>query len=206
ITGTIANLRWVDWDSFNVNFFVIANPGTLEGFPSTYISSFYLPPAHKELLIDLIKRFPSITVIDVDAILTEVRAIMTQVSRTVEFVFGFTVLAGIIVLLAALQTTPDERSRESALLSSLGACRRQILAGLAAEFLCLGLLTGILAAFAATLVEATLAQYVFKMDVVVNPLVWLIAPLVCTAVITVFGLAGTRRVLRTPPLAVLRRI
>ena len=206
VTGTVANLRWVDWDSFNVNFFVVANPGTLEGFPSTYISSFYLPPTHKELLINLIKRFPSITVIDVDAILTEVRAIMAQVSRTVEFVFGFTVLAGIIVLLAALQTTHDERSRESALLSALGASRRQILAGLAAEFASLGLLTGILAAFAATLVEAVLAQHVFKMDVVVNPLVWLIAPLVCTAVITVFGLAGTRHVLRTPPLAVLRRV
>lgn len=206
VSGRIANLRFVDWDSFNVNFFVIASPGTLEGFPATYISSFHLPPAQKAVLTSLIRRFPSVTVIDVDAILTQVRRIMDQVTRAIEFVFGFTALAGIIVLVAALQTTHDERSREAAVLSALGASRRQILGGLSAEFACLGLLTGILAAFAATAVEATLSHFVFRMDVTVDPLVWLIAPLVCTAVIVAAGLMGTRSVLRTPPLAVLRHI
>lgn len=206
ISGTIANLRRVDWDSFNVNFFVIANPGSLEGFPATYISSFHLPAADRQTLIDLVRRFPSVTVIDVDAILSQVRAIMNQVTRTIEFVFGFTALAGIIVLIAALQTTHDERSRESALLSALGASRRQILAGLGAEFACLGLLTGLLAAVAATGVEAALAHYVFRMDIIINPLLWLIAPLASTVVITACGLLGTRSVLRTPPLAVLRGV
>lgn len=204
LNGVIASLRWVDWDSFNVNFFVIADPGSLENFPATYISSFHLG-ANKQVLLDLVRQFPSISVIDVDAILTQVRRIMDQVVRTIEFVFGFTVLAGVIVLLAALQTTHDERSRESALLCALGASRRQILAGLSAEFICLGLLTGVLAAFAATAVEAVLASLIFKMDIVVNPRVWLIAPLVCTVVVTVCGLAGTRRALLTPPMTVLGR-
>jgi putative ABC transport system permease protein len=204
LSGAITSLRWVDWDSFNVNFFVIASPGSLEAFPATYISSFHLGK-DKQVLLDLVRQFPSITVIDVDAILTQVRRIMDQVVRTIEFVFGFTVLAGIIVLLAALQTTHDERSRESALLCALGASRRQILAGLSAEFICLGLLTGLLAAFAATAVEAVLASLIFKMDIVVNPRVWLIAPLVCTVVVTACGLAGTRRALRTPPVTVLGR-
>jgi putative ABC transport system permease protein len=157
-------------------------------------------------MLDLVKKFPSITVIDVDAILTEVRRIMDQVIRTVEFVFGFTLLAGVVVLLAALQTTNDERSYESALLSSLGANRHQILSGLVAEFVCLGLVAGLMAALAATALEAVIANLIFKMDIMVNPWVWLVAPLISVAVIVAGGLAGTRKVLNTPPMVVLRKV
>lgn len=205
VTGEIANIRSVQWDTFNANFFVIANPGTLDNFPATYITSFYLAQTDKDLIIDLVKTFPSVTVYDVEALITEVRKIMDQVIRTVEFVFGFTILAGIVVLAAALQTTHDERTYESALLSTIGAGRRQILAGLAAEFICIGMIAGILAAFSATLVEVVLAKYVFNLDIVINYLVWLIAPFVCTAVILVAGLAGTWRVLSTPPIIALRQ-
>ncbi|MEX2525769.1 MAG: FtsX-like permease family protein [Gammaproteobacteria bacterium] len=206
ITGTVSNLRWVEWDSFHVNFFVVANPGTLEDYPATYISSFYIPDTHKELLIELVRNFPSITIIDVDAILTQVRSVMEQVVRAIEFVFIFTVLSGIVILIAAMQTTHRERIHESAQLSTLGASRGQILAGLIAEFVCLGLLTGILAAFAATVVEVLLAEYVFKMHIVINPLVWIIAPLASTLIITACGLLGMRSVLNTPPMTVLRRV
>ncbi len=205
VTGKITSLREVQWDTFNVNFFVVANPGTLDNYPASFITSFYLPPQDKDLIIDLVRTFPSVTVYDVDALISEVRRIMEQVVRTIEFVFGFTLLAGIVVLAAALQTTHDERSYESALLSAIGAGRRQILAGLAAEFICIGMIAGILAAWSATLVEVILAKYVFKMDIVVNYLVWLIAPLSCTAIITIAGLAGTWRVLSTPPVIALRQ-
>ncbi len=205
VTGRIASTRRVQWDTFNANFFVIANPGTLDNYPANYITSFYLDKDDKHLIIELVKAFPSVTIYDVDALITEVRKIMEQVIRTVEFVFGFTLLAGLVVLAAALQTTHDERSYESALLSVIGAGRRQILAGLAAEFICIGMIAGILAAFSATLVEVVLAKYVFDMDIVINYLVWLIAPLACTAVILVAGLAGTWRVLSTPPIITLRQ-
>ena len=205
VTGRIANTRVVDWDSFNANFFVIANPGTLDNYPANYITSFHLAPADKNLIIDLVRSFPNVTVYDVDALISEVRKIMDQVIRTVEFVFGFTLLAGIVVLAAALQTTHDERSYESALLSTIGAGRKQILVGLAAEFICIGMIAGILAAFSATLVEVVLAKYVFKMDIVINYMMWLIAPLTCTAIILVAGLAGTWRVLSTPPIITLRQ-
>ncbi len=205
VTGTIANTRKVQWDTFNANFFVIANPGTLDNYPASFITSFYLDPSARDLIIDLVKSFPSVTVYDVDALIAEVRKIMDQVIRTIEFVFGFTLLAGIVVLASALQTTHDERTYESALLSAIGAGRRQILAGLAAEFVCIGLIAGILAAFSATLVEVILAKYVFNMDIVINYLVWLIAPLACTAIITTAGLAGTWRVLSTPPILALRQ-
>ncbi|MBF8269454.1 MAG: FtsX-like permease family protein [Gammaproteobacteria bacterium] len=204
VTGKITSIRWIDWDSFDVNFFVVANPGALDGYPGTWLTSLYLPPEQKSLVIDLVRNFPSVTVIDVDAIVIQVRTIMNQVIRTVEFVFGFTLLAGLVVLLAALQTTHDERIRESALLSALGANRKQILASLIAEFLCLGLAAGVLAAFAATIIEAVLAEFIFRMEIVINPWVWLIAPSICLLLIVSGGLAGTRKVLKTPPMVALR--
>lgn len=204
ISGKVKNLRWVEWDSFNVNFFVIANPGIINDFPATYITSFYLPSDKRLLLSQLLQTFPSVTIFDIDALLTQVRVIMEQVINTIEFVFIFTLLAGIVVLLAAIQTTHAERNYEAGLLSSMGASRQQILASLSAEFLTLGLIAGILAAFAATLVELALAEFVFKIDIAINPWVWLIAPIVCTVIIVAGGLIGTRAALKEPPMQVLR--
>ncbi len=205
VTGAVANTRWVDWDTFNVNFFVVASPATLDGFPTTYITSFYLPRENRPVLNELIKNWPSVTVFDVDTILRQVRLVMEQVVRAVEFISGFTLLAGIIVLFAALQTTHDERRRETALLTTLGARRGQVLAGLLAEFAVLGLIAGVIAALNATVAEFLLAEYVFKMDFTFSPLVWLVTPLLCTAIIIGAGLAGTRKVLSTPPMLTLRQ-
>ncbi len=206
VTGTVANLRGVDWDTFDVNFFVIANPGTLDDYPTTYITSLHLPPERKRLLIDLIRAYPNVTVFDVDTILGQVRNVMEQVIRAIEFVFGFTLLAGVIVLLSALQTTHDERRYESALLTTLGAGRNHVLTGLFAEFAFLGLVAGIISALAATAAQILLAEYVFKIDVTVNPWVWLITPLLCTLIIVTAGLLGTRKVLSTPPMVALKQV
>jgi putative ABC transport system permease protein len=205
LTARITSLREVEWDSFNVNFFVVASPGALEGAPASYVTSFYLPPDSRNVIIDLVKTFPSITVYDVDALITQVRKIMDQVIRTIEFVFGFTILAGIVVLVAALQTTHTERSYESALLSTIGASRNQIRSGLIMEFLSIGLIAGVLAAISATLIEALLAKYVFNMSIIINIKIWFIAPLICTFIIVAVGMAGTRRVLFTPPIVTLRQ-
>ena len=142
---------------------------------------------------------------DVDSILIQVRGIMEQVVKAVEFVSGFTLLAGIIVLLAALQTTHDERRRETALLNTLGAGRGHVLTGLVAEFALLGLVAGTVAALTATVAEMLLAEYVFHIDIAVNPWVWLVTPLLSTLVVVVGGLAGTRKVLSTPPMLALRQ-
>ncbi len=205
VTGKVTSLRSVDWDSFNANFFVVANPGSLSSFPATYITSFYLPHDRRALLTRLVRAFPSVTVIDVDAILHQVRAIMEQVAKTVQFVFMFTIAAGVIVLLAALQSTHDERRVESALLQSLGAERRRIVAGLAAEFLALGAVAGILAALGAAFTEALLAHFVFHLEIHINAWLWLLGPVACILVIVPAGLLGTWRVLFTPPVEILRQ-
>ncbi|MBI2969992.1 MAG: hypothetical protein HYY36_04555 [Gammaproteobacteria bacterium] len=204
VGGTVRNLRSVEWDSFNVNFFVITSPGALDGAPLTYISSFYLAPDDRTLLRDLVGRFPSITVIDVAAVLDQVRIIVARVSGAVEFVSIFTLLAGLIVLLAALQTTHEERRREAALLRTLGAVRGGIVAGLAAEFLVLGVIAGSLSAVAAAAIEWMLGRFVFQIAVTPGPWLWLAGPAACIALIVLAGLAGTRSVLSTPPGEVLR--
>jgi putative ABC transport system permease protein len=206
ISGTVRSIRTVDWDTFNVNFFVIANPGALDGLPATWITSFYLPNERRGLLVDVVRRFPSVTVIDVAALIDQVRAIMEQVSRTVEFVFGFTLLAGVLVLFATLQNTHDERRLEAAVLRSLGAGRDAILKSLAAEFLALGVVAGLLAACGATAIHWLLARFVFELPFEFNALLWVLGPASCTLVVVGTGVAGTRQVLQVPPMVALRSV
>lgn len=204
LRGRVANLRFVEWDSFNVNFFVVANPGVLENYPATYITSFHLPAARRAALNRLVRTHPSVTVIDVDALLSQVRRIMDQVARTIEYVFGFTLLAGLIVLYAALSTTHDERRHECALLAALGARRRQIFAQLAAEFGCLGLVAGFMSGFTASLCAFLLCERVLQIDFTVNPWVFVAGMLAGLGIVLTAGLLGTARIAAQPPLSALR--
>ncbi len=206
VSGIVKNLRFVEWDSFNVNFFVMSDPQTLGDYPAAWITSFYLPSSDRKVLNEIVQRFPSVTVFDVDAILTQVRTLMERVIRTVEYVFLFTVLSGIVVLFAALQTTHDERRHESALLKALGAKHRIILHSLIIEFAVLGLIAGLLSALGASLVAALLAEFVFRMSFALNTSVFVIGPLVGVSIVIISGLLGTRRVLSTPPIAALRQV
>ncbi len=204
VTGTVANLRALEWGSFRVNFFVLTPPGMLEGFPATWISSFHLNPAQKSMLPALIQAFPSVTVVEVDALLNRAQALMGQAARGVEFLFFFTLLAGCCVILATIQASQDERRRECAILRTLGASRRRVRQGLLVEFLVLGLLAGTSAAAGATLLEGLLAREVFDIAYAPNPWLWLVGIAGGAGVIGILGLLGTRGVLSQPPLGTLR--
>ncbi len=206
VTASVQSVRTVDWDSFRVNFFVVAPPGLLQDYPATYITSFHLPDDQRGLLLELLRRFPSVTVIDVDALLSKVREIMQRADQGMRYVFLFTLLAGFTVLLAAIQSTLDERRHEGAILRTLGADRKDVRRGLLAEFLTLGALAGGLAAFAATLLSAWLAAEVFHFSYHGNPWVWLSGVVGGSLGIGFAGLLGTRMVLRHPPMESLRRL
>jgi putative ABC transport system permease protein len=206
IDGRITNLREVDWDSFQVNFFVIAPPALLADYPATFITSVYLPPADKALLGDMVKTFPNVTVIDVEAVMAKVRQVMDRVTLAMEYVFLFTLLAGLVVLAAAIQATRDERLRDGAILRTLGASRRQLLLGLAAEFVTLGLLAGVLAAAAASAIGYVLATQVFHFAYHANPWLWLVALLAGGAGIGLAGTVATAAIVRRPPLQTLRAL
>lgn len=202
---TIASLRTVDWESFNPNFFMVFPPQTLDGLPATWIGATYIAPSQRGALVELLRALPTITVIDIDAILDQVRRVVDQASRAVEFVFVFTLLAGTVVMLAAINASRDERLRESAMLRALGAGRSTVVRGLASEFVVLGALAGLLGAIAATGVGWLLAERVFEFDYRIDPLVWLVGLGAGGLGIGLVGIAATRSVLRVPPLAVLRR-
>jgi putative ABC transport system permease protein len=206
VSGRVANLRAVDWDSFRVNFFVIGTPNLLEGYPTSFVTSFYLPREREALLDDLVRRFPNLTVIDVAAVMERVRAIMDRVALAMEYVFAFTVLAGVLVMWAAIGATHDERLRESALLRTLGGSRGQLRAGLAAELAALGLLAGLVGALGASVVARLVATQVLNLPYAGNPWLWLAGPLGGTVLVVTAGWLVLRRVVEAPPVAVLRQL
>lgn len=201
----VANVRTVEWDNFRINFFLVTTPGAMAGRPATYVTSVHLSPDQKPLLTDLIRAFPSITAFDVEAILNQVRSVIGQVVQAVEFVFLFTLAAGVMVLYAALQSSIEERLQEGAMLRALGARRKQLRLGLLGEFVALGLLAGVLAALAAALVGLVLADQV--LDLSYRPQMQLLwwGALLGGIGVGLAGLWGSRSVLQQPPLAVLRR-
>lgn len=206
VSGRVASLRKLEWDSFNVNFFVLGAPGMLETYPASYITSFHLPAQAKPMLAELVRVFPNVTVIDVDALMSRVRDIMDRVSHAVEFVFAFTLAAGLAVLFAAVQSTREERLREAAVLRTLGARGAHIRGALWTEFLVLGALSGLLAAAAATALGFVLATVVFDFGYDFDGWVWLAGTVGGAVGVGLAGLAGTRAVLKQPPLWTLRRM
>ena len=203
-SGHITSVRDVDWDSFRVNFFVIGPPALLADQPQTYITSIHLPDALESEKNRWLREFPAVTAIDVAALLAQVRSVIEQATRAVEYVFLFTLFAGLTVLYAAVQATREVRRRETALLRTLGARRQQIRNGLLAEFGTLGLLSGLLAAVIASAVGGLLAWQVFGFEYSVNPMTFVFGIVGGTLGIGLAGWLGTRRVLDLAPLRVLR--
>jgi putative ABC transport system permease protein len=202
--ATVTSLRKVEWDSFNVNFFVVTPPGLLAPYPASYVTSFHLPAERGVLMDQLVKRFPNLVVIDVAAVLGQVQRIMDQLVRAVEFVFLFGLLAGLVVLFAAISATHDERVYDAAILRTTGATGRQMIAAQAAEFVAIGALSGLLAAIGASALGYVLATRVLNVPYAIDPWVWLAGLAGGVAGVLVAGLIGTRRVLRTPPMEIFR--
>jgi putative ABC transport system permease protein len=171
----------------------------------TYITSVHVPRERRPILLQFMRAFPEVTTIDLDAILAQVRGVMDKASLAVQYVFGFTLLAGVTVLLAAIQATKDERRYESAMLRTLGARRRIVLQGVAAEFITLGLLSGTLAAIGATIAGYFLATRVFNLDYTFDITVWLVGLIAGAVLVGVSGTLATRSVVSHPPIETLRR-
>jgi putative ABC transport system permease protein len=206
VSGTVTSLRSVDWDSFNVNFFVAAPPGLLEGYPATYVTSLHVPRDEVALLNALVKRFPNVVLIDVAQALAQVQRMMGHAARAVQFVFLFTLIAGLAVLYAAIASTQDERLYQATIMRTLGASRAQINRAHLAEFTAIGAAAGFVAACGATGLGFFLAKRFLHLDYAPDPVVWLIGIAGGTLGVALAGYLGTRRVLDAPPLKVLREI
>lgn len=205
-TMSVQNIRSVAWDSFRVNFFAVASPGQLESYPASYVTSFYLPENRQKILNQLVQQFPNLTVVDISSIMDKVRLIISRVTDAVQSVFIFTLLAGLVVLYAAILATQDERTKECAMLRTFGANRRQLIKGLMSEFILLGAMAGFVAALMSTILAYFLAEKVMHISYSFNLLIWLIGPLGGGLGVGLAGLLGVRSILKQPPIQVLRKL
>ncbi len=205
VSGPVTSLREVQWDSFNVNFFVIASPTLLGGEAATFITSFHLPADREELIPELARRFPSVTPLDVDAILKQVRQVIDRGVLAVEYVFLFTLAAGLLVMYAGIQASLEDRRAEHGILRTLGAGRRALLGSLAVEFTAAGLLAGLLASVFAEATGWLLAEQLFGLEFSFNPTLWLIGVFGSGLLIGLAGTLATYPLLIRPPLRTLGR-
>jgi putative ABC transport system permease protein len=203
-TATIANTRKVDWESFQVNFFAVSSPAMLDGLPSTYVTSFHIDDDFVTTTTGWVRQFPGIATLDIGAIISRVKSLMERASLAVEYVFMFTLLAGICVLLAAVQSSQGERIREAALLRALGASHEQLRESVIAEFAILGAIAGLLAAVFATAIAWSLSTFVFELPFNLNVWLWIIGIIGGALGIAAAGYLATRKVLYTPPVVALR--
>jgi len=201
---TVSSIRTINWDSFQPNFFMVLSPGVLESMPATYISAMRLEKERASVLVTLVRTHPSISVIDIDAILEQIRGIVQKASLAVQAVFVFTLAAGIAVLFAAVQSTIDERRFESAMLRALGARKRIVFAGVMAEFAALGVAAGVLAAAGASVLAWLVATRLFELPYEFNALIWIAGVAAGVFVVCASGFIAARSAVNAPPVDVLR--
>ena len=206
--GRITSLRKVDWGSMRANFFVIFPVNAMADVPTTYMSAFRSPPSRAgQPSFDntLVRAFPNITSVDMTATLNQVQRVLDQVIGAVEFLFGFTLAAGLVVLFAAVTATREERAREFAIMRAIGASASLLRQVQRAELLGVGLLAGFLASCVASVVGWALARYVFEFDWSVSLWVPLLGALTGALLALAAGWWGLREVLRRPVVETLRR-
>ncbi|MGQ7245846.1 ABC transporter permease [Halomonas sp. V046] len=187
LTATITSLRDLDWESFRPNFYVIFPSGVLERYGHSFITAFYLDPDGRSRLGELVSQFPGVTLLDVEALLGQVRDVLGQVTRAVELVLVFVLLAGVSVLYAALIASQPVRAHESGLLRVFGAGNRLMSRIQWAEFAVLGFASGLLAALLAELATAALYLAWLDLPARLHPSLWLLLP---TAAALLLGLVG----------------
>lgn len=200
----ITSLRKVDWGSLHANFFVIFPVSSLPDLPVTYLAAFRAP-ARQGFDNGLVRRFPNITNVDMSSTLNQVQRVLDQVIQAVEYLFGFTLAAGLVVLFAAVTATREERARDFAIMRAVGASARLLGQVQRAELLGVGALSGFLASGVAALVGWALARYVFEFDWTVSPLILLGGVAAGALLALAAGWWGLREVLNRPVVESLRR-
>ncbi|MGP1716714.1 MAG: ABC transporter permease [Methylophilus sp.] len=161
---TITSLRKVEWNSMHVNFFAVTPPKVLDSYAANYLTSFHLPARNENVLNQLVKQFPNLTIINVAAVMEQLQGLLSKMSYAIEFVFGFSLLAGVAVLYAALMATREERVRESTLMRVLGASRKQVVLAMLVEFLCIGILASIVANIFTNVAAYYLATFILNIE------------------------------------------
>lgn len=205
LTAQVVSIHSVDWNNFKPNFFFVYSATSFDAAAGSYLGSFYVPPADHQLLAQVVQRFPTTMLIDVEGVMQEIRHLLDMLGQALNVLAALVGLSGLLVLLASLHASMDERRREAALLRALGASQSQLRRRLLIELASLGIAAGLLAALVAECAGIALAS---RFELVMRPhlYVWLCAPLLLMLLTIWVGLGRIRPLWSTPPAAILREL
>ena len=164
ISAPITSLRKLDWGSMRVNFFVIMPPSQLSALPQSWITSYYQNPNKETLDFQLSQAYPNLTLVDVSASLKQIQDVLNKLSAALGLLFAFTIVAAILVLIAAIAATQDERYRNAALLKAMGASRAVLTQIARIELLVIGFTAGLLAGISSGLAAWALGRFVMEIE------------------------------------------
>ncbi|NMP33507.1 FtsX-like permease family protein [Thalassotalea sp. M1531] len=201
----VTSIRKVDWQSLQPNFFMIFNPQVLSDFPATYISSHFVEPEKVQSFNRFLAQYPTISMIDVEAMIGQLRSVIDQVSLAIEFILVMVVIAGSLVLIAQVQASMEEREREIAILRTLGAKGSLLKNSVLLEFVCLGLVAGLMAGMAMEIAVYFIQTQVFKMSASFHLEYWGIGMVAGATFVGVMGMISCWRLLNMSSVTLIRR-
>jgi putative ABC transport system permease protein len=205
ITVPVTSIREVNWQSMQPNFYMIFNPQVLADYPASYISSLYVPVDNKVQLQAFLSAYPTISVIDVDAMILQLRKVIEQVSKAVEFILVLVVFAGCLVLVAQVQASMEEREREIAILRTIGAKGSLLRNSILLEFVALGAIAGLMASVAMELTVYLLQSNLFKMQTSFHFEYWFFGIVAGASFVGIVGLLSCWRLLNMSSVTLIRR-
>ena len=202
----VVNTRSLNWDNMTPNFYFLFPEGLLEEYPRTSMTSLYIPPQQKLLVNDLLRKYPTVQVIELDKIIDRIRTIVSQVTRGLEVMTLLILSCGVLVMFAAVSLSMSERLQESAILRTLGSSRRLILGIQLIEFSTLGIMAGLLASIGAEAAIAMLQRFMFDLPFALHPWLWVAGPLAGGLLVGALGVGYSRKAVVQPPLEVLKSL
>ncbi|MGK0248012.1 MAG: putative ABC transport system permease protein [Oleispira sp.] len=206
VNASIASVRKIDWGSMKPNFYILFSVDLLEQLPLNYLTSFYVPVENSKQLTRIIRTYPGITLLDMSQVLIQVQNLLGQVTLAVEYLLILVLLAGVLVLLAALHSSLDDRLQQGAVLRTLGAKRQQLQLMQWFEFILLGALAGIIAVAGAEIICWVLYQRLFELEYPWHLNYWFWLPAVSAILIAALANRNLKSVINQPPLVILRKL
>lgn len=202
----VSSFRKVDWGSMKPNFYVLFSPDVIQEIPLSYLTSFYVPVENEGELTSVIRQYPSVTLLDMSQVLNQVQSLLEQVTLAVEYLLSLVLIAGVLVLMAALNSSLGDRLQQGAILRTLGIKKQQLRMTQWAEFLFLGALSGLIAVAGAEVICWALYENLFQLKYPWHITYWLWLPLISSVVIGGLAMKNLNAVIQQPPLVILRKL
>lgn len=206
IKAKITSFREVDWGSLKPNFVMILSPNMAGKVPVTYFTAAQFKAEHVKGVTQLLRRYPTVSMLDIKTQIEELQIIITQVSLAISFVLAIVLISGSLVLISQVQASLAERMQEVTILRVLGASGRLIKLATLYEFLLLGALAGLVAAIVCDIALFVMQNNLFDLPGRFHPYIWLVGPISGALFVSVFGYFLVASALKQSPQKLLRKL